>query len=100
MQTHAADTTLEPSFTNIILAHPPRNTNQEGRANSDPLIAMDNDLVGDSNDNDYEDSQALVLDEEEIADIFVNLYPIQDLDMSTESCKRRRVEEVNEGLQG
>lgn len=57
-------------------------------------------MVGDSNDNDYEDSQALVLDEEEIADIFVNLYPIQDLDMSIESCKRRRVEEVNEGLQG
>ncbi|KAJ8437482.1 hypothetical protein Cgig2_002983 [Carnegiea gigantea] len=96
LQTHATDITLEPSSANMILPHPTHN--QEGPANSDPLNTMDEDMVADSNDNDYEDSQALVLDEEEMVDTFLNLDPLQDLEMSTKSSKRRRVEEGDEGV--
>lgn len=59
---------------------------------------MEEDLLGEANDDDYEDSQALIMDDEEMADTFLNLDPIQDLEMSTESAKRRRVEEGDEGL--
>jgi len=96
LQTHATYTTLEPSSANMILPHPTHN--QEGPANSDPLNTMDEDMVADSNDKDYEDSQALVLDEEEMEDTFLNLDPIQDLEMPTKSSKRHRVDEGDEGL--
>lgn len=64
----------------------------------DPLIAMDEDLFEELNENNYEDSQDIPVDEEEVTDTFLNLDFIQDLDMSFESLRRRRVEEGDEDL--
>ncbi|KAJ8429037.1 hypothetical protein Cgig2_016942 [Carnegiea gigantea] len=60
---------------------------QEVPANSNPLNTMDEDLLDESNDNDYEDFNTLILDEEEMADTFVSFDHIQDLEMSTKSSK-------------
>ena len=83
---------------NLILAHCEQIMNQEVPANMDPLNAMDEDLLDEPNGNDYEDSQDILVDEEEMADTFLSLDNIQDLDMSSESSKRRRMEEGDEGL--
>jgi len=50
------------------------------------------------NDSIYGDSQELFVDKEDMADTFLNLDPIQDLEKSFESSKRHRVEEGDEGL--
>ncbi|KAJ8424878.1 hypothetical protein Cgig2_014415 [Carnegiea gigantea] len=76
VQLDAIDADLNPSTGNLILAHLAQNIIHEEPANSDPLNAMDEDLLGEANDDDYEDSQALIIDEEEIADTFLNLDPI------------------------
>ena len=72
--------------------------NHEQPVNIDPLNAMDEDLLEDPNVNDYEDSQDLMLEEEEMVNTFLNLEHIQELELSTESSKRRKVEEGEEGL--
>lgn len=59
---------------------------------------MNEDLLEESNANDYEDSQDILLEEEEMIDTFLNLDHIQDLEISTKSSKRRSVEEGDEGL--
>ncbi|KAJ8424545.1 hypothetical protein Cgig2_010845 [Carnegiea gigantea] len=55
----------------------------EGSSNSDKLMAMDN--VGDKG-----------MDEEENVDMFLNLGNIEDMKMSTDSSKRKRIEEGEE----
>ncbi|KAJ8433095.1 hypothetical protein Cgig2_020591 [Carnegiea gigantea] len=50
---------------------------------------MDEDPMEDSKDNDYEDSQEFMLDEEEMADTFLNLDTIQELELSTDFSKHR-----------
>lgn len=90
--------TQVPFAENIIFSHQEQIINQEMPANVDPLNAMDEDLLDEFNGNIYEDSQDILVDKEEIADTFLNFDNIQDLDMSSESSKRRRVEEGDEGL--
>ena len=72
VQLAAIDADLNPSTGNLILAHPAQNIVHEEPANSDPLIAIDEDLLGEANDDDYEDSQALIMNEEEMADTLRN----------------------------
>ncbi|KAJ8429296.1 hypothetical protein Cgig2_000221 [Carnegiea gigantea] len=86
-----------PLTDNLILAHPDQTINQEVPANMAPLNAMDEDLLAEPNENDYEDSQDIPVDKDEMADTFLNLNHIQDLDMSFESFKRHKVEEGDEG---
>lgn len=64
----------------------------------DPLNAMDEDLFEELNENNCEDSQDIPVDEEEVTGTFLNFDFIQDLDMSFESLRRRRVEEGDEDL--
>jgi len=64
----------------------------------DPLHDMDEDLMEDSKDNDCEDSQEFMLDEEEMGDTFLNQDTIQEVELSTDSSKRRKIEEGEEGL--
>ena len=59
---------------------------------------MEEDVIEEPKDNLYEDSQDFLMDEEDMVDTFLNLDPIQDLEMSSESSKNQKVEERNEGL--
>ncbi|KAJ8438052.1 hypothetical protein Cgig2_014181 [Carnegiea gigantea] len=65
--------------------------NLEVPVNEDPLNAVEEDMPEEPNDNIYRDSQELFVDEEDMADSFLNLDPIQDLEMSSESSKRRGI---------
>ena len=66
--------------------------------NEDSLNAMEEDMLEEPNDNIYGDSQDTYVDEEDRTNTFLNLDPIQDLEMSSESSERRRVEEGDEDL--
>ncbi|KAJ8429843.1 hypothetical protein Cgig2_001130 [Carnegiea gigantea] len=92
------DPTHEPEPDIPILAHSIHMLNPDHLTNTVPLNAMDEDLIEDSKDNDYEDSQEFMLDEEEMGDTFLILDTIQELELSVDSSKRRRVEEGEEGL--
>lgn len=59
---------------------------------------MDDEQLATPSENLDDDSQEFMMDEEDMADTFLNLEPIQELELSTESSKRRRVEEVEHGL--
>lgn len=76
----------------ILLAQPAQGMNLEDPVNEDPLNAMEEDMPEESNDNIFRDSQNLFV-AEDMADTFLNFDPIQELGMSSESSKRRRVEE-------
>lgn len=62
-----------PPADNLILAHPDQTINQEVPTNMAPLNAMDEDLFEEPNENDYEDSQDIHVDKEEMADTFFEL---------------------------
>ncbi|KAJ8423288.1 hypothetical protein Cgig2_031120 [Carnegiea gigantea] len=68
---------------------PAQGRNLEDPVNEDPLNAMEEDLLEEANNDIYGDSQENYVDEEDMDDSFLNLDPIQDLEMSTESAKRR-----------
>ncbi|KAJ8429034.1 hypothetical protein Cgig2_016939 [Carnegiea gigantea] len=70
---------------NIVLANPAAMRSEEASINEDPLDAMDDDLYqGDLRRG--------------LADTFLNLEPIQDIEMSSESFKMHRTEEEDEGV--
>ncbi|KAJ8430339.1 hypothetical protein Cgig2_008432 [Carnegiea gigantea] len=75
---------------NIVLAHLTDGINHEVPENKDPLNAMEDDMPQDPNDALFEDSQDLLMDEEDMVDTFLNLDPIQALEMSFESSKKRK----------
>ncbi|KAJ8441362.1 hypothetical protein Cgig2_024874 [Carnegiea gigantea] len=83
---------------NSNLAQPAQDMNIEDPVNEDPLNAMEEDMSEEPNDNIYGDSQELFVDEEDMADTLLNLDPIKDLEQPSESSKRCRVEEGDEGL--
>ena len=60
-------------------------TQGEGSSNSDTLIAMDND-------------KKEGMDADESVDMFLNLENIEDVEMSTDSSKRKGVEEGEESV--
>ena len=66
--------------------------------NEDPVNAMDDEQLATPSENLDNDSQEFMMDEEDMANTFLNLEPIQELELSTESSKRHRVEEGEEGL--
>jgi len=84
--------------TSILLAQPAQGRNLEDPMNEDHLNAMEEDMLESANNDICGDSQENYVNEEDMADSFLNLDPIQDLELSTESAKRRRVEEADEGL--
>lgn len=82
----------------IFLAQPAQGLNDEVPVNEDPLNAMEEDVIEEPNDNLYEESQDFPVDKEDMVDTFLNLDPIQDPEKSSESSKKRKVEEGDEGL--
>lgn len=82
----------------IFLAHSTQGVNEEVPVNEDPLNAIEVDVLVVPNDNLYEDPQEFQGNEEDMVDTFLNLDLIQDLEMSSESSKKRKVEEGDEGL--
>jgi len=78
-------TALGPSITKgIVLANLASMKSQdEGSPNDDNLVAM---VAGDNEG----------MDQEENVDMFLNLENIEDVEMSTDSSKRKRVEEGEE----
>ncbi|KAJ8431300.1 hypothetical protein Cgig2_018372 [Carnegiea gigantea] len=76
----------------IFLAQPTQGVNDEVPVNEDPLNAMEEDVLEDPKDNLYKDSQDFQVDKEDMVDTFLNLDPIQDLEMSSESFKKQKEE--------
>jgi len=67
-------------------------------APTDPLPGMGDDAMEDSPSPLAEGSPSGLVPEEEFADTFLNLEPFHDLEMSTDSTKRKRKEEGDECL--
>ncbi|KAJ8425452.1 hypothetical protein Cgig2_018850 [Carnegiea gigantea] len=88
----------EPATDFPILAPSDQVLNPAYPSNTEPFNAMNEDRMKDSKDNDLEDFQEFMLDEDEIGDTFLNLDTIQEIELSTDSSKRRRIEEREEGL--
>jgi len=76
--------TAHADYSRIILALPIFMPNQgEDSSNSDPLLAMDNEEVEG-------------MDAEDNANMYLNLEHLVDVEMSTDSTKRKRIEEGKE----
>lgn len=82
----------------LILAHTSQIISHDLLLNEDPLNAMDDEQLATPSENLDDDSQEFMMNEEDMADTFMNLEPMQELELSTESSKMRRVEEGEEGL--
>ncbi|KAJ8429043.1 hypothetical protein Cgig2_034072 [Carnegiea gigantea] len=76
----------------ILLANPSTMANSKARINKDPLDAMEDVTMDDSPIQMACESQAGDLQDEDFGDTFLNLEPIQEIEMSSESFKRHRVE--------
>jgi len=66
--------------------------------NEDPLDAMEDDAMKDSPLGVGFDSQLSELPEDDFAESCLNLDPIQEHELSSDSAKRRKVEEGDEGI--
>ena len=66
--------------------------------NEDPLDAMEDETMEDSPLAIGYDSHLVDVPEDNFPDSFLNPEPIQELELSFESTKRRNVEEGDEGL--
>ena len=66
--------------------------------NEYPLDAMEDDIMEDSPLAMGYDSHLVDVPEDNFVDLFLNLEPIQELVVSSESAKRHKLEEGDEGL--
>lgn len=77
----------------LILAHTSQIISHDLLLNENPLNATDDEQLATPSKNLDDDSQEFMMNEEDMAYTFLNLEPIQELELSTKSSKRRRVEE-------
>ena len=82
----------------IVLACPAASNLISSPFNDDPLDAMEDDEMGDSPLGGEFDSQLGELPEDDFADSYLNLDPIQELELSSDSAKQRKVEEGDESI--
>ena len=75
----------------IILANPVAMTPNPNSINDDPLDAIEDDTMEESPSCMGYNSQLGEFQEDDLAVTFLNLEPIQDIELSFESAKRRKV---------
>jgi len=82
----------------IVLASPAAINMISSPIDEDPLDAMEDDTMGDSPLGGDFDSQLGELPEDDFAESCLNLDPIQELELSSNFAKRRKVKKGDESI--